>query len=194
MKRILLICLAFILFLAVSCAPEAEQPPINNEQEVKPPADNGNETEKPGDPEDSKEETDSSSVSGIVGESGAYTIPESVFKVEKVLSCALENIEKGEKSGASLSFKNLEVAEGVILNGTIKTVSARAIEGKDVEINLSLKDGEEEIVVSYNAEAEVGENFELANVKTTSIEAQINGKKVEGISSNYKPVSLVIAD
>lgn len=171
MKRVVLVCLALVLLLAVSCAPEAEQPPINNENEA-----------------------GSIDMSGIVGKNGAFTIPESMFKVEKTLSYAIENIEKGEKSGASLSFKNLEVAEGVILNGTIKTVSARAIEGKNVEINLSLKDGEEEIVVFYNAEAEVGENFELSNVKTTSIEAQINGKKVEGISSNYKPVSLVIAD
>lgn len=188
MKRVLLVCLALILFLAVSCAPEAEQPPSNNEQEEKPPVDSGNETEEP------KEETNSSNISGIVGESGAYTIPESIFKVEKTLSYALENIDKGVKSGSSLSFTNLKVAEGVILNGTIETSSTRALEEKNVEINLSLKEGEEEIVVSYNAEAEVGENFELSNVKTTSIEAQIDGKKVEGIGSDYKPVSLIIAD
>lgn len=188
MKRVLLVCLALILFLAVSCAPEAEQPPSNNEQEEKPPVDSGNETEEP------KEETNSSNISGIVGESGAYTIPESIFKVEKTLSYALENIDKGVKSGSSLSFTNLKVAEGVILNGTIETSSTRALEEKNVEINLSLKEGEEEILVSYNAEAEVGENFELSNVKTKGIEAQIGGKKVEGIGLDYKPVSLVIAD
>ena len=128
MKRVLLVCLALILFLAVSCAPEAEQPPSNNEQEEKPPVDSGNETEEP------KEETNSSNISGIVGESGAYTIPESIFKVEKTLSYALENIDKGVKSGSSLSFTNLKVAEGVILNGTIETSSTRALEEKNVEI------------------------------------------------------------